>query len=126
MAQLFVNFWHALTAAGRSFALGTVEAWGFWSTTLLLLLVILFAATMINGIVWRAIEGRLRPKMRDRETETKLRKDILRLKAELYDSSQEQARLTDLSADQERVIEANRNWARNWSADAHQATARAR
>lgn len=126
MAQLFVNFWHALTAAGRSFALGTVEAWGFWSTTLLLLLVILFAATMINGIVWRLIEGRLRPKMRDQETEAKLRSTIRDLKAKLYDSQEEQARLELQSAEQERVIEANRSWSRNWSADAHHATARAR
>jgi hypothetical protein len=126
MAEFFIRIWHALTAAGRSFSLGATEAWGFWSTTLLLLTTVLYLVHIAGGITWRLIEGRMRPKMRDKETETRLREEIRDLKARLYDSQVEQDRLAELSADQERVIEANRNWQRNWNADAGKIAAQLR
>ena len=120
MAQFFICIWHALTAAGRSLALGTVEAWGFWSTTLLLLGLLIYLMEIAGGITWRMIESRLRPKLRDQELEAKLRERIRDLKAELFDSERERARLAEVSAEQERVIEAWRNWSRNMNADSSQ------
>jgi hypothetical protein len=123
VGAFFVGIWHALTAAGRSFALGSVEAWGFWATTLLLLGILIYLLELAGGITWRMIEGRLRPKMRDQETEAKLRWEIARLKGEVYDSERERARLAEVSAEQERVIEANRSWLRNWNVDARKVKA---
>lgn len=118
MGQFFVGIWRALTAVTRLLFLGATEAWGFWLLSIPLLLVILFVAMMVNGIVWRMIESRLHPKMRDKEAEARLREEIRELKVKLYDGQAEQARLELANAEQERVIEANRNWQRNWNADA--------
>jgi hypothetical protein len=126
LAQFFIGIWRALTATGRLLFLGATEAWGFWLTTIPLLLVILFAATICNGIAWRLIEGRLHPKMRDKETEARLREEIRELKVKLYDSQEEQERLELQNADQERVIEVERNFNRNWNAAAGKATAQQR
>ncbi|HXK36904.1 MAG TPA: hypothetical protein VJ553_04965 [Candidatus Paceibacterota bacterium] len=126
MGEFFIRIWRALTAAGRSFALGSVEAWGFWSTTLLLLGLLIYLMEIAGGVTWRMIEGRLRPRMRDQEAAARLRQTILELKADLLDSERERARLAEVSAEQERVIEANRSWARNWNADAGRVKAGAR
>lgn len=124
MAELFTGFWNALTAAGRLLALGSLEAWGFWSTTLLLLGLLIYLEEIAGGITWRLIEGRLRPKLRDKEAEGRLREEIRDLKVELYDCRKTLAQLKAQAASQGRLIEANRNWTRNWNADAHRATER--
>jgi thiosulfate reductase cytochrome b subunit len=118
MAEFILGIWRALTAAGRSLALGTIEAWGFWSTTLLLLCVVFFAVHLAGGVFWRFIEGRLRPKVASPEALAQLRRIVRDLKADLYDAQQEQARLAAENAELTRVVEANRNWSRNWNADA--------
>lgn len=118
MGEFFVGIWRALTAVGRSFSLGAVESVGFWSTTLLLLGTFIFSMEVAGGLVWRMIESRLKPKMRDKEAEARLREEIRNLKAELWDNEQERSRLEAENAEQERIIEANRNWNRNWNADA--------
>ncbi len=118
MAEFFIRFWHALTAAGKMFALGTVEAVGFWSTTLLLLGIFIFSMEIAGGVAWRMIEGRLRPHLRDRDAEARLKAEIRELKAALFDAHRLAARLTETNAEQSRVIEAWRNWSRNMNADA--------
>lgn len=121
MAEFFVGLWRALTAAGRSLALGTVEAWGFWSSTLLLLCVVFFLVHLAGGIFWRMIEARLKPHPMSRELELRYREEIRRLKAELYDIERANVALTEKSTNLERVIEAQRSWQRNWNADARAA-----
>ncbi|MDD5375756.1 hypothetical protein [Acidithiobacillus sp.] len=118
MGEFFVGIWRALTAAGRSFSLGAVESWGFWSTTLLLLGTFILGMEMVGGVIWRMVESRMKPKMRDKEAEARLREEIRELKAKLYDNELERVRLAEKSNEQERVIEANRSWHRNWNADA--------
>jgi uncharacterized membrane protein (UPF0127 family) len=113
-----LGIWNALTATGRLLVLGATEAWGFWLATIPLVLLFLFIASMLNGIVWRMIEGRLKPKLRDREAEAKLNATIVNLKAQLFDAQRTIDRLTTENAEQARVIEANRNWARHLDADA--------
>jgi hypothetical protein len=120
MAEFFIRIWRALTATGRLLFLGATEAWGFWSTTLLLLSVVFFAVHIAGGITWRLIEGRLRPKLRDEEVEALLRAEIRGLKVELYDNHKERTRLALENSEQARIIEAWRNWSRNMNADAHQ------
>ncbi len=110
--------WHSLTAAGRLLVLGATEAWGFWLTTIPLLLVVLFAASMLNGVAWRLIEGQLRPKLRDRDAEAALRAEITRLQAALYVATEERHRLEVTVAEQRRVINVRRSFHRNWNAEA--------
>ncbi len=121
---MLAQFWHALTAAGRLFALGAVEAWGFWSTTLLLLGLFIFSMETAGGIFWRLIEGRLRPKLRDRDAEALLRGEIRSLKAELYDSRKARTALEAANADLARTVEAWNSWSRNMAKDGAQAPAR--
>jgi hypothetical protein len=122
VAEFFIRIWHALTAAGRMFALGSFEAAGFWSTTLLLLGAFIFSMEIAGGVTWRMIEGRLKPKMRDKENEAALRRVIHDLKAELYDIQVERALLTAKNAELSRVIAVERSFNRNWNADAHKVT----
>ncbi len=77
MLHFIAGLWHSLTATGRLLVLGATEAWGFWLATIPLLLVVLFAASMLNGVVWRLIEGRLRPHLRDKDAEAALRTEVL-------------------------------------------------
>jgi hypothetical protein len=123
VAQFFIGIWNALTAFARSFCLGAIEAWGFWSTTLLLLGLFVYLMEIAGGITWRVIEGRLRPQMRDKETEAVLRRVIHDLKADLYDSQVVHAALASKNAELERVIEVERSFNRNWNADARRVAA---
>ncbi len=113
-----VALWHSLTATGRLLVLGATEAWGFWLTTIPLLLVILFAASMFNGVVWRMIEGRLRPHLRDKDAEAQLRAEITRLQAALYVATEERRRLETTVGEHRRVINVRRSFNRNWNSDA--------
>lgn len=118
MAEFFVRAWHALTAAGRMFALGTFEAVGFWSTTLLLLGVFIFSMEIAGGVAWRMIEGRLRPKLRDKDAEARLHAEIQRLQAALYVATEERRKLEATVGEQRRVINVRRSFNRNWNSDA--------
>jgi hypothetical protein len=118
VAQFFIGIWRALTATGRSLALGTVEAWGFWSTTLLLLSVVFFAVHLAGGVFWRLIEGRLHPQMRDKETEAVLRASIGVLKAELYDAQRTIEKLVGENTNLRGLVMAARNHWGHWNAEA--------
>ena len=118
MGEFFIRIWYVLTAAGRSFALGSIEAWGFWTTTLLLLGVLIYLLEIAGGVTWRLIEGRLRPKLRDQEAAARLRQAILAMKGELYDSRRAQTKLEEDNAELARLLDAQQNWNHNWNADA--------
>jgi hypothetical protein len=122
MAQFFVGIWRALTATGRLFFLGATEAWGFWLTTIPLLLVVLFAATICNGITWRLIEGRLHPKMRDKEMEAKFREEIARLKIEVYDATKQNEKLGGENGNLRGLVREARNHWINWNVAARRET----
>jgi len=124
VGEFFIRIWYALTAASRSFALGAVEAWGFWSTTLLLLGALIYLLEIAGGVTWRLIEGRLRPKLRDQEAAARLRQAILTMKAELYDSRRAQMKLEEDNAELARLLDAQQNWNHNWNADASRTAAR--
>lgn len=125
MLHFIAGLWRSLTATGRLLVLGAGEAWGFWLATIPLLLTVLFAASMLNGLAWRMIEGRLRPKLRDRDAEAALRAEIARLQAALFVAGEERHRLEVTVAEQRRVIDVRRSFHRNWNADAARVTARA-
>jgi hypothetical protein len=118
MAAFIVGIWRALTATGRLLFLGATEAWGYWSATLLLLCVVFFAVHLAGGVFWRFIEGRLHPKVASPEALAQLRRIVRELKADLYDSQRAQEKLAAENAELTRVVEVERNWSRNWNADA--------
>ena len=65
--------------------LGIREAWGFWSTTALMFAVLVYVAASASNLTFEAIAIRWRRK-RNRQTEAELRREIVELKARLYDS----------------------------------------
>jgi hypothetical protein len=126
VGQFLIRIWYALTAASRSFALGAVEAWGFWSTTLLLLGALIYLLEIAGGVTWRLIEGRLRPKLRYQEAAARLRQTILAMKAELYDSRRAQTKLEEDNAELARLLDAQQNWSHHWNADASRTSVRSK
>ncbi len=116
--SVITGIWRAVTASRQAFALGAVEAWGFWTTTMLLLGTFIYLMEVAGGITWRLIEGRLHPKMRNREAEARYRLKIMELEARCYELQEENTRLDSKNEELSHVIEVNRNFARNWNAEA--------
>lgn len=115
---MFEAIWRSLTATGRLLVLGATEAWGFWLATIPLVLVLLFIATLLNGIFWRIIEGHLRPKAQRHDAVVRLREIIRDLKADLYDSQRAIERLRHENSELSRLVDVKRSFNRNWNSDA--------